>query len=224
MHLYLHLWKREERERWCRVPERISKVKPITCLLHNPRYTDVLGSLGASWDVPDELAGDLETFTCVMYRNSSRCSSVEQLRHQMLKERCGEKLDSKQNVDFLKISPCKRSLLQHIKGSNYQVAIWGRAHVPLPDIPDAWNGHGWVLSDGHLQPFWSEEPVVELDLLEEILAQPLLDELPLNLKTMLKMLTYLKTLTLVNLMGICLTQILKIDSNSNLCVNPNCLL
>ena len=65
---------------------------------------------------------------------------------------------------------------------------------------------------------------MELDLLEEILAQPLLDELPLNLKTMLKMLTYLKTLTLVNLMGICPTQILKIDSNSNLCVNPKCLL
>ena len=64
--------------------------------------------------------------------------------------------------------PCSKSLKQHVKRANYQTAIWKRSHVPNADIPNASEGHGWHVSDGILQPLWTEE-VEELTLPESVI-------------------------------------------------------
>ena len=57
---------------------------------------------------------------------------------------------------------------QHVKHANYQTAIWKRSHVPNADIPNASEGHGWHVSDGILQPLWTDE-VEELTLPESVI-------------------------------------------------------
>ena len=66
--------------------------------------------------------------------------------------------------------PCKRSLIQHVQRVNYQVGIWGRAHVPKPEIPDPVEGNGWQIVNGEIGLVWFEGdvmPIVLVDILED---------------------------------------------------------
>jgi hypothetical protein len=47
--------------------------------------------------------------------------------------------------------------VQHIRLCNYQIAVWRRADQPDPDIPLPTEGHGWVLNNGLMEPFWTKE-------------------------------------------------------------------
>jgi hypothetical protein len=102
----------------------IEKVKPIKVLLQNPIFVETIAHLGDTWTVSEEIKASLETFTCVMY-GRHRFTSVNDLRHQLLKERCGkEPLNAKHNVDMAsKPPPPKETLQEHIKRRSYQVAI-----------------------------------------------------------------------------------------------------
>jgi hypothetical protein len=43
---------------------------------------------------------------------------------------------------------------------NYRVAQWKQAHIPIFDVPPA-TSHGWIEGDdGHLEPLWSDGPVL----------------------------------------------------------------
>ena len=73
----------------------------------------------------------------------------------MLKEKCGdEEINSSLNVDLSTLPSCRRTLKQHVRRVNFQVAIWKRAHIPNPDVPDA--AEGWGNGDWCLQPLWIE--------------------------------------------------------------------
>ena len=103
------------------------------------------------------LLDDVEAFTSTMYGRPS-FTNVDDLRYYMLKEKCrNETVSSKPNVDLSAITACRKSLKQHARRANFKVAIWKRAHVPAPYIPEASSGHGWHLCDGTLQPLWTEE-------------------------------------------------------------------
>ena len=135
----------------------IGKIKPIKVLQQNPRFVETFGRLGETWTIPEEVKADLETFTCVIY-GRHRFTSVNDLRHQLLKERCGnDPLLENHNVDLASMPPCKETLQEHIKRSNYQVAIWKRALEPMSDVPAASTGHGWIDVNGTLEPKWSTE-------------------------------------------------------------------
>lgn len=134
----------------------IGKVKPVKCLLRLQEYVPTLSSLGDSWDVPDDVIEQLESFTCALYGRAARVSRVDDLRLIRISETCTkENCDiPSTNVDMGSLPPCKQSLIQHIHRVNHQVGIWKRAHIPNPDTPKAFDGHGWKMEDGLLQPIW----------------------------------------------------------------------
>ena len=63
-----------------------------------------------------------------------------------------------------KVPPCRKSLEQHIRRVNYQVAIWKRSHVPKPDVPVPNESHGWTLVDGKLEPLWFDGTAIPKEL------------------------------------------------------------
>ena len=90
-----------------------------------------------------------------MVYNRKNFKTVNDLRFSMLKEKCGDiEINSSPNVDLSTPPPCRRSLKQHVRRVNFQVAIWKKAHIPNPDVPDA--TEGWGNRNGCLQPLWTE--------------------------------------------------------------------
>ena len=92
-----------------------------------------------------------------------------------MREKCGnDTINPNVNVDLSSLPPCRRSLTQHIRRANYQTAIWKRALLPSPDIPNPFEGHGWHISEGELQPLWTdeeEELILPDDVIEDILIE-----------------------------------------------------
>ena len=66
------------------------------------------------------------------------------------------------------------ALEQHIRRVNYQVAIWKRAHLNTPHIPNPTQGHGWHMVDGCLEPLWVDGPIIPRNM--EELLEPALEE------------------------------------------------
>ena len=133
----------------------LGKVKPIKLLQGNAKYADTLSTLGDSWTVSDELVQEFENFTCAMY-GKSRLKSVDSVRYVKINDKCSDDgIVPTKNVDIGCLPPCKRSLVQHIRRTCYQVAIWKRALDPNPQVPDP-EGHGWTIVDGKLEPLWYE--------------------------------------------------------------------
>ena len=81
---------------------------------------------------------------------------MNELLYIRIKELCAKdnQLNPSKKVDLGILSPCRRSLEQHIKRVNYQVGVWKRAHIAHPVVPDVRVGHGWHLVDGKLEPLW----------------------------------------------------------------------
>jgi hypothetical protein len=158
----------------------IGKVKPIKKMQKMPKFVQFLANMGVSWDVSDALINGLEEFTCALY-GRPRITSVNDLRYQMLIEKCGDdgKINPSLNIDMANMPPCRQCLVQHIKRSNYQVAIWKRANIAVPDLPNPTDGHGWTLHDGKIEPLWVDGDVLPLQLetiLEKVAAEGTDDE------------------------------------------------
>ena len=112
----------------------------------------------------EEMIDDLESFTCCLH-GRSRFSKVDEMRHHLLTDKCGEEvISASQNTNLATLPPSRCSLKQHIRSCNYQVTIWKRGDQPVPDIPNPTEGYGWILNNGILEPLWTEE--------EEELALP----------------------------------------------------
>ena len=132
------------------------KLKTMTLLKGNHSFIETFASFGVSWKVPAHTLAQLEEFNCLVY-NRKNFKTVDDLRLSMLKEECGdEEINSSLNVDLSTQPTCRRSLKQHIRRVNFQVATWKRAHIPNPDVPYAAEGHGWENRNGCLQPVCTE--------------------------------------------------------------------
>jgi hypothetical protein len=104
-------------------------------LVTKANVLQTMAQLGYNWLVKEEVTEGLEAFTCAV-SSRSRLTKVDELRHQLLKDKCGEEvINANQNVDLATLPPCRRSLVQHIRRCNYQIAVWRRADQPDPDIP-----------------------------------------------------------------------------------------
>ena len=113
------------------------------------------------------LLDEVEAFTCTC--KEDKFVHVDDLRFYMLNEKCkNETISSNTNIDLSVLPPCRKSFVQYARCANFLTAIWKRAHVPAPDIPEANDGHGRHVCDGTLQPLWTEEEV-ELTLLEAVI-------------------------------------------------------
>ena len=65
--------------------------------------------------VKEEVIEGMEAFTCAVY-NRSRLTKVDELRRQLLKDKCRhEVINANQEVDLATLPPCRRSLVQHIR-------------------------------------------------------------------------------------------------------------
>jgi len=143
----------------------IGKVKPLKQLLKHEEFL-CIGALGENWDVPDSLYKDIERFTCAMY-GKHHYSSVDELRHDLLKQKCegpDGTINIDKNIDLCQLPPCKKSLKQHTRRSNYQVAKWKRGHIAQPSIPMPKEEYGWKYVGGKVEPFWFEGPLVPQDV------------------------------------------------------------
>ena len=63
-------------------------------------FMSSLAHLGDFWNVPEALFNEIDAFTCTMYRRT-RFNKVNDLRLQMIKERCSadESLNFSKDVD-----------------------------------------------------------------------------------------------------------------------------
>ena len=123
------------------------KTAPLDRLRSSREFQETFASLGATWDVSDELFAVLQHFTCLLYAPSSNTRHVNELRYEMFLAKRGE-------VESSLLPPCEDSLLKHARRANYQVGVWRRSLERNPDIPDA-AGHGWTKGDdGFLNIDW----------------------------------------------------------------------
>ncbi|KAG1653091.1 hypothetical protein GQR58_025810 [Nymphon striatum] len=160
----------------------IGKVKPIKILEKNSEFEEVFCKVGQCWDVTEDIFKGLEEFTCSMY-GSMRIKDVDEVRAMLIKKKCGQnsdKLDAKKNVDLAKLPPPRRCLREHIKRTNYQVAIWKRANIAICDVPEAnEDNNGWMLVNGKLEPCWCEGEILPMriaDILFENMEEDIFED------------------------------------------------
>ena len=142
----------------------IGKLKPVKVLQKMVHFEVSLSRLGDSWNVPSDLVDELDAFTCALYGRPG-IKHVDELCYLQLNDYGCEELNKPRNMDMSKVPPCRKSLEQHIRRVNYQVAIWKRSHVPKPDVPVANESHGWTLVDGKLEPLWFDGSALPKELI-----------------------------------------------------------
>ena len=154
------------------------KLGPLRKLQKYPRFQEVFAQLGSEWDLDTKVQTHLEAFTCIMYGHA-RVTNVDEVRTLMLKKMVGEDeaLTEKSKVDLSRLPPCRRSLYPHVKRVNLRVGQWKRSHIPIYEMPLV-TDHGWVWNEeGHLEPLWSDGPVLPLNLVD-LLDKDDTDNLP----------------------------------------------
>jgi len=133
------------------------KVKAVKILQQKLAFVQTLAELGDTWEVKDGVIDKWESFTGCVY-GRPRFSKVDDLRYQLLKEKCGDKvISASHNSDLARLPPCQRSFKYYVHRCNNQVAIWKCSDQPVPDIPQPTAGHGWTMKNGVLKPQWAEE-------------------------------------------------------------------
>ena len=103
-----------------------------------------------------------------------RCKNIKRLHYTFLKKRCGNRKESSvkkmNNIKVSNFPPCKDNLKEHVKHANFSAGVVHNASVRHPELPLPQDGHGWVCSDGVLEPKWLSGPVLPeqlADILEE---------------------------------------------------------
>jgi hypothetical protein len=151
----------------CSAFKGVGKVKPIKVLLKHPKFTTIMEKFGERWDTSAELVNEVEEVTCALY-GKTRFKSVNELRHFLLKAKCGntERIDHTKNIDFGTFPPCRDSLVEHVNRVNFQVAVWKRAHIALPEVPNPSPNHGWIWQDNILEPLWTRGDILPQRLVD----------------------------------------------------------
>ena len=141
-------------------------VGPIKLIKKFPRFIKPLSEIGNDWSITDRLIDEMEEFTCAVY-GQHKFSSVDELRHFKIKQKCDGETDATKNLDLAALPPCKKVLIQHIR----RVSIWKNAHVAKPTIPDPCENHGWTRKNGDLEPLW----FLEREIVPEAMVDFLID-------------------------------------------------
>ena len=97
----------------------------------------------------------LEEFTCSMYKPRGRLLNVDDLRYEMVLNKCCGKenqLNPNKSTEWSSLPPPRSCLREHIKRVNYQVAIWKRAHIPKPVVLLPNEDNGWILANKVIEP------------------------------------------------------------------------
>ena len=140
----------------------IGKIKPIKLIQKVTKFCEPLGRLGEEWEISDDTVQQLEELTCALY-GKSRFSDIDEVRHVIIKSKCKENSDMispSAHLELLSLPPCRKTLVQHIRRCNYQVAIWKRAHIAKVVPPSPTEGHGWRYDGNRLEPLWCEGDVL----------------------------------------------------------------
>ena len=130
---------------------------PLKNMLKTQQYITLLAKLGETWNISDDLLDQLEAFTCSMYGQKSQTGKVNDLRVTCINKFCiktGKTIP--RNVDMASLPPCRRTLEQHVRRANYQVAVWKAAGEAKPAIPSPDQDHGWIMTEHGLHPLWYE--------------------------------------------------------------------
>ena len=131
-----------------------------------PDVEVALAKLGESWDVPEEVFETIGKFTCHMY-GQPRFEHVNKLRLHLLIKKCEKdgRLDSSKTIDIASLPPCSNTLFQHVKRTNYQVAIWRQALEKL--CGTASSNRAWTVC-GFMEPLWCEGDILPQQLIDII--------------------------------------------------------
>ena len=91
-------------------------IGPIKLIKKFPRFMKPLAQIGNQWNVPTSLVDELEELTCAIY-GQQNFSSVDEVRFQKFKEKCGtQSADASRNVDLALLPPCKKILFSISRG------------------------------------------------------------------------------------------------------------
>ena len=125
------------------------------------RFKTMFSSLGNSWEINEDNLRVFEEFVCHLYGGKGK--SVDKLRYNKF-----EVVYRKKNriQDLSLLPPCLRSLLLHLKRSNYIARIWKLCFQAVIDFQDISN-HGWN-SDGTIK--WTTEEFPD-DVVEILTAE-----------------------------------------------------
>ncbi|XP_046856604.1 uncharacterized protein LOC124449684 [Xenia sp. Carnegie-2017] len=126
-------------------------------LLRNHKYLNSFSSLGSAFPPSEELVFQLNRFVCLLYGDKDS-EDVNKCRLSLFKAgKCSDE----------QLPPTCDSLLQHIRRSNYQAAIWRSCLQPQMDIPPP-DENGWKTIDGKLQIVWMTIPPAPDSLLDNV--------------------------------------------------------
>jgi hypothetical protein len=62
--------------------------------------------------------------------------------------------------------PSKACLREHVARANYQTKIWKIGNVAISELPNPWEGHGW-LQNG--EPLWCDTGIILPESLVDVL-------------------------------------------------------
>ena len=111
---------------------RVGKKKAWKIIVNSKVHQQHLVCVGQSPDVDSVTARKAEAFICSLCNVSNRIPNS-----------ADEALYCQKAQSNLQLPPTSDSLLQHIKRANYQAYVWGKALVPLQDLPTL-AGDGWT--------------------------------------------------------------------------------
>lgn len=120
----------------------------------HPDCLTAVQELGNSFEVSEGLIHKLETFVCRLYGVTDQ-NYVNEARYKLFCQTSGNEQA---------MPPCKDALIQHIKRSNYQAAIWKKAAMPLTNCPSP-VGNGWQLEADDYKIVWNTCPIAPKDII-----------------------------------------------------------
>ena len=130
---------------------KLCKIDPVAC--------GGVAFLGRSFDIERVPFSECEAFFCKMY-GRPKLADVNECRYVTF---CAKRGQSQS------LPPCHDALRNHTMRANYQAAVWRHALDANPEVPSP-EGHGWLITDDHVEIDWMSLPPAPDALLELILC------------------------------------------------------
>ena len=104
----------------------------------NSRLKAAFTQLGTTWELSDDTFKELQSFV-VRLNGIKEKMNVDEARYKMFSPKFE---NEEKTVDMSTLPPCESVLRLHCERANYLAAIWKRAIISQPRIPDIVH-HGW---------------------------------------------------------------------------------
>lgn len=136
------------------------KLRPLALLQKSGEYQEAFKKLGNADKVEQDVVNQLEAFVCALY-GKHNLSDVNEARLAIFQQSYAPKsntgpLDKLRGVNPSLLPPCKATLAQKIKRTNYVVALWKSACTSTGKPPFGPVGHGWTLDGSRYKVLWYE--------------------------------------------------------------------